>query len=98
MQGEELKGPEKYISLPIRVLGMDAYSAIGLVPIVIFPFVIWSWLIAFIVLVLVFVASRFRLPSYQLIRYIRVRSGPTTLTPTREQQYREKRSTRIWPY
>ena len=92
------KGPEKYISLPIRILGMDAYSAIGIVPVVIFPFAMWSWITAAIVFTLVFIASSFRLPSYQLIRYLRSRSAPRVLTPYREQQYRDKRGNRPWPY
>lgn len=95
---DTLKGPERYISLPIRVFGMDAYSAVGIVPVVIFPFAIWSWIAALTVFVLVFTASRFRLPSYQLARFLRCRIGPTSLAPYRQQQYRAKRATRPWPY
>lgn len=96
--GDVLKGPERYISLPIRVFGMDWYSAIGMVPVLIFPFALLSWIIALAVFLLVFVASRFRLPSYQLIRFFRCRMSPRSLTPYRQQQYREKRATRPWPY
>jgi len=97
MQGSA-KGPEKYISLPIRVFGMDAYSAVGIIPVVIFPFTIWSWITAAVVFTFVIIASHFRLPSYQLFRFIRCRLGPRSLTPNRQQQYRERRSLRPWPY
>lgn len=95
---ETLKGPERYISLPIRVFGLDWYSAVGFVPVVIFPFALISWIMAFGVLVFVFIASRFRLPSYQLFRFLRCKIGPRQLTPYKQQQYREKRALRPWPY
>lgn len=98
MESQELSGPEKYISLPLRFAGMDVHSAVGIIPVIIFPFAGFAWLLAFTSLVAVFIAGRFRLPSYQLYRYLRVRSGPPVLTPYRAQQYRDKRSTRKWPY
>ena len=49
-------------------------------------------------LVFVIIASRYRLPPYQLVRYFRTRMGPKTMTPYRQQQYREKQSVRPWPY
>ena len=95
---ESLKGPEKYISLPIKIFGLDPYSGAGILPVIFFPFSIYAWGLAFSMLVFVLIASRYRLPPYQLIRYFRTRLGPQTMTPYRQQQYREKQSVRPWPY
>lgn len=92
------KGPERFIGQPLRFLGMDAYSAIGFIPAVIFPFNKTSWILVFVILVLIFIASRFRLPSYQLLRYLRVRCSPKLIPPVPEQLDREKRSARRWPF
>lgn len=91
------RGPERFIGQPLRFLGMDAYSAIGFIPALVFPFDKESWILVLIILIMIFVASRFRLPSYQLLRYLRVRCSPKLLPPVPEQLHRESRSARRWP-
>lgn len=92
------KGPERYISLPLKFAGMDIYSVIGVVPPVLVPFAAWSWIVALCVFTLIWVAARFRLPSYQLIRFFRARMSAKILTPYRQQQKRHKLGNRPWPY
>ena len=93
-----IKGPDRYISQPIRVFGMDAYSAVGIVPVVLFPFAMWSWITALVVFAFIFVAGCFRLPSYQLFRFLRVKMSEKTLMPYAAQKYRARRGVRPWPY
>jgi hypothetical protein len=91
------KGPDRYIGQPLRFFGMDAYSAVGIVPIIIFPFSSISWSIAGVILVVIYIASRFRLPSYQLFRFLSVRMGRRLVPPNMEQLDRARWSARRWP-
>ena len=92
------RGPERYIGQQLKVLGLDAYSSIGILPIIVFPFAPISWLLALVILISISVASYYKLPSYQLLRYIRVKLAPTTIPPHKEQLDRDKWSARRWPY
>jgi hypothetical protein len=91
------KGPERYIGQSIRFFGMDAYSSIGIVPVIIFPLSKFSWFIATAVMILIYIASRFRLPAYQLFRFAAVKMGKRLLPPNLEQLDRPRWSARRWP-
>lgn len=92
------RGPERYIGQPLKVLGMDAYSSVGILPVIIFPFAPLSWFIAIVIFISISVANYFKLPSYQLIRYLRVKMSPTVIPPHPEQLNRDRWSSRRWPY
>lgn len=92
------RGPDFFIGQPLKVLGMDAYSSIGILPVIVFPFAPLSWLIAVVIFTAVTVANYFKLPSYQLFRYLRVRMSDKVIPPHSEQTNRERWSARRWPY
>jgi hypothetical protein len=95
---EPARGPTNYFGERIKIMWLDATNSWGFVFPLLWPVSIYAWLMLLLSIFIIWLGSKFRLPSTQLYRRLRILFSPKVIPPSPEQLFRDSLKYKKWPY